>query len=192
MVGYSFDATKIQWRLDSAATFAEYETWESYMVCGFARCRMLDSTFGGHIEYVIAYRRVDTKVASWWCDDMSVKGITSKTSNWEDFKQFLHTRFLEKSMESDKVVVPEVQAMVAEDDTPLRGMSIQLHKLANGDKAVVQNQRWSLFQTQCTIKEKTCKLIIDSGIYCNSISKAMWHHWGCPHGVFLNLSMLHG
>jgi hypothetical protein len=49
----------------------------------------------------------------------------------------------------DKVVVPEVQAkvMVDEDDTPLRGMSIQLHKLATGDKAVVQNQRWSLYQT---------------------------------------------
>jgi hypothetical protein len=36
VVGCSFDATKIQWRLNSAATFAEYETWESYMVHGFA------------------------------------------------------------------------------------------------------------------------------------------------------------
>jgi hypothetical protein len=26
LVGYSFDATKIQWRLDSAATFIEYES----------------------------------------------------------------------------------------------------------------------------------------------------------------------
>jgi hypothetical protein len=60
MVGYPFDATKIQWRLDSAARFAEYETWESYMVRGFTRCHTLDSTFGVHIEYVIAYRRVDT------------------------------------------------------------------------------------------------------------------------------------
>jgi hypothetical protein len=39
VVGNSFDATKIQWRLYSAAIFAEYDTWESYMVCGFARCR---------------------------------------------------------------------------------------------------------------------------------------------------------
>jgi hypothetical protein len=45
VVGYSFDATKIQWRLDSAATFAEYETWESYMARGFAKCRTLDSKF---------------------------------------------------------------------------------------------------------------------------------------------------
>jgi hypothetical protein len=81
-------------RLDSAATFAEYETWESYMVRGFARCHTLDSKFGGHMEFVIAYRRVDTKVASWWCDDRSVNAITSKTSSWEDFKQFLHTRFV--------------------------------------------------------------------------------------------------
>jgi hypothetical protein len=149
VVGYSFDATKIQWKLDSAAMFVEYETWESYMVHGFTRCRTLDSKFGGHMEYVIAYRRVDTNVASWWRDDRSAKGITSKTSSWEDFKQFLCTRFLEKSMELDKVVVPEVQAkvMVDEDDTPLRGMNIQLHKLANGDKAVVRNQRWSLYQT---------------------------------------------
>jgi hypothetical protein len=36
VVVYSFDATNIQWRLDSAATFAEYETWEPYMVHGFA------------------------------------------------------------------------------------------------------------------------------------------------------------
>jgi hypothetical protein len=68
------------------------------MVRGFARCRTLNSKFGGHMEYVFAYRRVDTNVASWWCDDMSAKGITCKTSNWEDFKQFLSTRFVEKSV----------------------------------------------------------------------------------------------
>jgi hypothetical protein len=67
----------------------------------------------------------------------------------------------------------EVQAKVYGDDTPLRGMSIQLHKLSNGDEAVSRNQRCSLFQTQCTIKEKACKLIIDSGSYCNGISRAV-------------------
>jgi hypothetical protein len=81
MVGYSFDATKIQWRLDSATTFEEYETWESYMVQGFARSHNLDSTFG-HMEYVIAYRRVDTNVASWWHNDKSAKGITCQTFSW--------------------------------------------------------------------------------------------------------------
>jgi hypothetical protein len=147
MVGYPIDATKIQWRLYSVATLAEYETWESSMVCDFARCRTLDSKFGGHMEYVIAYPQMDTNVASWWGDNRSTKGITSKTSSWEDFKQFLRTRFLEKSMELDKVVVPVIQAkvMVDRDDTPLRGMSIQLHKLTSGDKTVVRNQRRSLF-----------------------------------------------
>jgi hypothetical protein len=203
MVGYPFDATKIQWRLDSAAKFAEYEAWESYMICGFARCRLLDSKFGGHMEYVIAYRRVDTNVASWWRDDRSAKGITSKTSSWEDFKQFLHTRFLEKSMEIVpwrspwryvKVIVPEVQSkvMVDGDDTSLRGMSIQLHKLTNGAEAVRGNQRCSLFQTQCTIKEKASKL--DSGSYCNGISKPVvamlglstWHIFEPKHVLWLN------
>jgi hypothetical protein len=52
-------------------------------------------------------------------------------------------------------------------------MSIQLHKLSNGDEAVKRNQRCSLFQTQCLIKGKACKLMIDSGSYCNGISKAV-------------------
>jgi hypothetical protein len=55
--------------------------------------------------------------------------------------------------------------------TLLRGMSIQLHKLTKGDESVGRNQRWSSFQTQCTIKETACKLIIDSSSYCNGISK---------------------
>jgi hypothetical protein len=76
-------------------------------------------------------------------------------------------------MKSDKVVILEVQAKVDRDDTPLRGMSIQRHKLSNGDEAIRRNQRCSLFQTQCTIKEKACKLIIDSGSYCNGISRAV-------------------
>jgi hypothetical protein len=118
---------------------------------------------------------VDEKVATWWREERSVKGMTGATSSWEDFKQFLRSRFVEKSVESDKVVVPEVQANVIldRDDTPLRGMSIQLHKLSNGDEAIRRNQRCSLFQTQCTIKEKACKLIIDSGSYCNGISRAV-------------------
>jgi hypothetical protein len=47
---------------------------------------------------------------------------------------------VDKSVESDKMVVPEVQAKVDDDDTPLRGMSIQLHKLSNGEKAIERNQ----------------------------------------------------
>jgi hypothetical protein len=124
-------------------------------------------------EFLLAHRRVDTQVVTWWHEERCAKGITVGTSSWEDLKQFLRTRFLDKSVESDKAVVPEVQAKIDGDDTPLRGMSIQLHKLSNGDDAVRRNQRCSLFQTQCTIKEKACKLIIDSGSYCNGISRAV-------------------
>jgi hypothetical protein len=46
---------------------------------------------------------------------------------------------LEKTVESDKAVVPKVQANVDGDDTPLRDMSIQLHKLSNGDEATRRN-----------------------------------------------------
>jgi hypothetical protein len=138
---------------------------------GFAQCRARDSKFGGFTEFLLAHRRVETQVVAWWREARCAKGITLETSSWEVFKQFLRTRFLDKSVVSDKAVVPEVQAKVDEDDTPLRGMSIQLHKLSNGDEG--RNQRYSLFQTQCTIKEKACKLIIDSGSYCNGIGRAV-------------------
>jgi hypothetical protein len=146
LVGLRYDATKIKWRLDSAAKFIEYESWESHMEHGFAQYRARDSKFGGYTEFVLAHRRVDAQVVTWWRDERYVKGITLGTSNWKDLKQFLRTRFLDKSIASDKVVVPEVQAKVDGDDTPLRGMSIQLHKLSNGDEAVRWNQRCNLFQ----------------------------------------------
>jgi hypothetical protein len=59
LVGLRYDATKIKWRLDSAATFAEYESWESHMERGFAQCHARDSMFGGYTEFVLAHRRVD-------------------------------------------------------------------------------------------------------------------------------------
>jgi hypothetical protein len=165
--------------LNSAATFAEYETWESYMVHGFAWYRTLDSIFGGHIEYVIAYRRVDTKVASWWCDDRSAKGITSKTSSWEDFKHFLRTRFVKKSVDSDKVVVQEVPAEVMEEAKPLHGLNMQFKWVYNYACTTVEwDHRWSLFQTQCMIKGTTCKLMVDGGSCTNGISKAMVASFG--------------
>jgi hypothetical protein len=91
---------------------------------GFAQCRACDSKFGGHTEFLLDHRRVDVQVGTWWREERCAKGIIVGTSSWEDLKQFLRTRFLDKSMKSDKVVVPKVQAKVDEDDTPLRGMSI--------------------------------------------------------------------
>jgi hypothetical protein len=137
LVGLRYDATKIKWRLDSAAKFAEYESWESHMEHGFAQCRARDSNFGGHTKFLLAHRHVDAQVVTWWCEERCAKGVTLGTSSWEDLKQFLRTRFLDKSVESDNVVVLEVQAKVDGNDTPLRGMSIQLHKLSNGDEVCV-------------------------------------------------------
>jgi hypothetical protein len=34
-------------------------------------------------------------------------------------------------------------------------------------------QQWNLFQTQCMIKGKACKLMVDGGSYCNGLSKTM-------------------
>jgi hypothetical protein len=39
VVGFTYDAPNMKWRLDSATTTAEYESWESHMVHAFVRCR---------------------------------------------------------------------------------------------------------------------------------------------------------
>lgn len=94
VIGLTYDATTIKWRLKSSATSAEYQTWESDMELGFARCRTLDYRFGGRTEYIIAHRCVDVKVARWWEDARYVYGVIGKTFHWEDFKHFLRSMFL--------------------------------------------------------------------------------------------------
>ena len=164
VIGLALDSANIKWRLESSATYTEFQSWESDMDLGFARCRTLDSTFGGHTEYVLAYRRVDETLASLWRAERSAMGITS---SWANFKQFLSAKFVAPIEEKDRVVVPE-------EAVPLRGLNMQL-KRVHDDVCMTadRGQRWTLFQTQCTIKEKSCKLIIDSGSYCNGISKAV-------------------
>ena len=164
VISLAIDSANIKWRLESSATYTEFQSWESDMDLGFTRCRTLDSKFGGHTEYVLAYRRVDEILASLWREERSVKGITS---SWENFKQFLHTRFLEKSTEMDKLVIPD-------EFVPLSGLNVQL-KRVHGDACMTvgRGQCWNLFQAQCMIKGKACKLMIDSGSYCNGISKAV-------------------
>ena len=193
VVGLAYDETKIKWRLDSSAMLIEYSSWESEMERGFARCRILDSHFDGLTALVIAHRRVDSTVSSWWREEMCVKGITWKTSNWEHFKQFLRTRYFEKFVEMDKADAPidnvnktkprmitseekksDVDKDVVKEFAPLSGLNMQL-KQVHGDTCVTadRGQRWNLFQAQCMIKGKACKLMVDSGSYCNGISKAV-------------------
>ncbi|KAK1617849.1 hypothetical protein QYE76_023366 [Lolium multiflorum] len=64
--------------------------------------------------------------------------------------------------------------VTVEEDVPLSGLNMQLKKVQDDAcKAVDKVQRWSLFQTQCIIKGKACKLMIDGGSCTNGISKAM-------------------
>jgi hypothetical protein len=62
---------------------------------------------------------------------------------------------------------------------PLNNLNMQL-KRVYGDACMPadRGQRWSLFQTQCMIKGKVCKLIVDGGSYCNGISKGYGGDFG--------------
>jgi hypothetical protein len=167
VIGSALDSAPIEWRLENSATYSEFQIWESVMDQGFARCRELNSTFGGRLEHAIAYRRVDETVAGWWNDERSAKDITGGTSSWGDFKQFQCTRFMQQSTELDKVIIPE-------EVEPLSGLNLQLKRVHDvACKTVDKGQRWSLFQTQCIIKGKECKMMIDGGSCTNGISKAM-------------------
>ena len=75
-----------------------------------------------------------------------------------------------------------------EVDAPIEGLNLLVKKVhidggANG-------QRWSVFKTQCMIKDRACKMIIDGCSFTNAISKdvvhalglSMWRH-PQPHHV---------
>lgn len=198
VTGSQFDPTRIKWRLASSATPAEFQIWESDIDGGFERCKACDRTIGGQTEFAIAYQRVDDVLAGWYRDNLTVQGIIGVRSSWADFKQFLRARFRVMSTELDKAVVCSnttveevvpVQAvteerkpgsdtkgttMTVEEDVPLSGLNMQLKKVQDDAcKTVDKGQRWSLFQTQCIIKGKACKLMIDGGSCTNGISKAM-------------------
>ncbi|KAK1602142.1 hypothetical protein QYE76_017185 [Lolium multiflorum] len=64
--------------------------------------------------------------------------------------------------------------VTVEEDVPLSGLNMQLKRVQDDAcKTVDKVQRWSLFQTQCIVKGKACKLMIDGGSCTNGISKAM-------------------
>jgi hypothetical protein len=71
-----------------------------------------------------------------------------------------------------KVVVC-VETTVEEVES-LSGLNMQLKRVHDeACKLVDKGQRWRLFQTQCMVKGKACKLMVDGGSYCNGISKAV-------------------
>ena len=48
------------------------------------------------------------------------------------------------------------------------------------DRLAGQGQRWNIFQTQCTVKNTACKLIIDGGSYTNIVSKSLVDSFSLP------------
>jgi hypothetical protein len=78
----------------------------------------------------------------------------------------------EKQPDVAKVVVCAETAV--EKVEPLSGLNMQLKRVHDAAFITVdKGQRWNLFQAQCMIKGKACKFMIDSGSYCNGISKAV-------------------
>ena len=62
-----------------------------------------------------------------------------------------------------------------EVDAPTSGLNLLVHKVQDGD---AKGQRWSVFKTQCMIKDRACKMIIDGCSFTNAISKDVVHALG--------------
>jgi hypothetical protein len=72
------------------------------------------------------------------------------------------------------VVKADVVKDVVEEVVPLSALNMKLKRVHDETCMTAdRGQRWNLFQAQCIIKGKACKLMIDSDSYCNSISKSV-------------------
>jgi hypothetical protein len=61
-------------------------------------------------------------------------------------------------------------------DDVMKGLSLMSHEVqCDGTITNVKGQRCSIFQSECKIKEKTCKLIIDGGSFTNAIISYVVH-----------------
>ena len=215
MNGVERHASELSWRLHRLATVEEYQDWETHMEQGFHRCRKYNGKFSGYYAYVLAHRRVDKELDSWWSEAVAREGFSH---TWEDYKVSLRNGFVLPYMEDIQqppkveheiaavgksvttqekltvvplprvnkaaVTISEVSAVdvvqaavdkdVLEEVVPLSGLNMQLKRVHDDACMTVdRGQRWNLFQAQCMIKGKACKLMIDSGSYCNGISKAV-------------------
>ena len=65
------------------------------------------------------------------------------------------------------------------DDVGPNCTNLMVQRVA-ADRIEGQGQRWSIFQTQCTVKDTACKLIIDSGSYTNIVSKQLVESLSLP------------
>src|SRR6266508_5903425 len=68
-----------------------------------------------------------------------------------------------------------------ESDVPTFGLNMVLKKVSKLDEAMVEKgQRWNMFQSQCKIKDTSCKVLIDGGSYTNAISMDLVQALGLP------------
>jgi hypothetical protein len=77
------------------------------------------------------------------------------------------------------------------EEVPIDGLNLLVKKDENTNNVAAQKgQRWSVFQSECKIKDKVCKLVIDGGSFTNMISKDLvqrlslstWRH-PTPHHI---------
>ena len=61
-------------------------------------------------------------------------------------------------------------------DAPMKGLNLLVEKVQGDHDA--KGQRWSVFKTQCMIKGRACKMIIDGGSFTNAVSKDLVHALG--------------
>jgi hypothetical protein len=71
---------------------------------------------------------------------------------------------------------PQCDHKVDDTDDVSDGLSLVASEIhSNGTVATMKGQRSSIFQSECTIKDKVCKLIIDGGSFANVISSDVVH-----------------
>ena len=59
--------------------------------------------------------------------------------------------------------------MKEKNDGPIEGLNHLVEKVK--DDCSAKGQLWSVFKTQCMIKDRACKMIIDGSSFTNAISK---------------------
>src|SRR3954463_1468318 len=89
------DASKLTWQLRSFATSEDYQSWESYILQGFRRCRRYDAQFDDYDGFVLAHRRVDEEITNCWSTMVGRNGFSA---GWESFQLFLRDCFMPPSL----------------------------------------------------------------------------------------------
>jgi hypothetical protein len=71
---------------------------------------------------------------------------------------------------------PQCEHKVDDTDDVSDGLSMMASEIhSNGTVATMKGQHSNIFQLECTIKDKVCKLIIDGGSFANVISSDVVH-----------------